>query len=127
MRVTKVFLKKVPPATAHARVVARGSFDLDDCFSVNCAVVRAESGLVVAMPSRRLTDRCPGCNAPTPVTGRFCGWCGVRLADGRAIVGADGAARKDADVAFPTVRWLRRRITDAVLAEHARASAGGPP
>ena len=84
----------------------------------NCLVIRdikvieGPAGLFVAMPSRKLMDRCPECAAKNPLRARFCNDCGVRLREYRGEVDERGRPRLYADIAHP----INQRARDFVQA-----------
>ena len=45
--------------------------------------IDGNKGLFVAMPSRKLHDRCPACAGKNHIRARFCNDCGHRLKEGR--------------------------------------------
>lgn len=54
----------------------------DDSFVVhNIRVIEKANGLLVAMPSHKVTAKCPTCQFKNPIDGRFCGHCGIRVQD----------------------------------------------
>jgi len=56
------------------------SITLDNAFVVrDLKVIEGIKGPFVAMPNRKLTDRCPQCHAKIPVRSKFCSECGHRL------------------------------------------------
>src|SRR5262249_36073704 len=69
----------------------------------------------VAMPSRKLTDRCPGCGSKNHLRARFCNQCGGKLDEDRATRDADGRVKLHADIAHPINSACREVIQSAVL------------
>ena len=77
-------------------------------------IIEGENGLFVAMPSRKVCDRCRACSAKTPLRARYCGHCGCRLPDGRGS--HNPKVRLHADIAHPIHRKAREFIEQAILA-----------
>src|SRR5262249_18523559 len=82
-------------------------------------IIEGAKGFFVAMPSRKLTDRCPNCGTKNHLRSRFCNQCGSRLDENRAIRDADGRAKLHADIAHPINSACREKIQSAVLASYA--------
>ena len=79
------------------------------------------------MPSRKLTDRCPGCGCKNHLRARFCNQCGGKLDEDRATRDADGRVKLHADIAHPINSACREIIQSAVLkAFHARRTSKQP-
>src|SRR5271155_5897586 len=84
------------------RLQAFCSVTFDDCFVIrDLKIIEGTKGSFVAMPSRKLTDRCPGCGCKNHLRARHCNQCGGRLDEDRATRGADGRAKLHADIAHP--------------------------
>jgi stage V sporulation protein G len=98
------------------RLQAFCSVTFDDCFVIrDLKIIEGTKGSFVAMPSRKLTDRCPGCGSKNHLRARHCNQCGGRLDEDRATRGADGRAKLHADIAHPINSACREVIQSAVL------------
>lgn len=98
------------------RLQAFCSVTFDDCFVIrDLKIIEGTKGSFVAMPSRKLTDRCPGCGCKNHLRARHCNQCGARLDEDRATRGADGRAKLHADIAHPINSACREVIQSAVL------------
>ncbi len=92
------------------------SITFDKCFVVrDLKIIRGTKGSFVAMPSRKLTDRCPKCGTKNQLRARFCNDCGVELYEDRAIKDDDGRAKLYADIAHPINSGCRDMIQRKVL------------
>lgn len=93
-------------------------------------IIEGANGYFIAMPSRKLTDRCPQCRQKNHLRAKFCNECGGRLDPGRNDRGGGGRLRLHADVAHPISQACRERLEDAVRrafeAELARIARGEP-
>lgn len=103
------------------RLLGFCSLTFDDMFVVrDLKIIEGTKGFFVAMPSRKLTDRCPECGCKNHLRARFCNHCGLALDDDRALrmtssrPGA-GKVKLHADVAHPIHARCRDLIQKAVL------------
>jgi stage V sporulation protein G len=98
------------------RLQAFCSITFDGSFVIrDLKIIQGTRGSFVAMPSRKLTDRCPKCSAKNHLRARFCNECGARLHEDRAIKGDDGRARLYADIAHPINSDCRESIQRQVI------------
>jgi stage V sporulation protein G len=89
---------------------------LDHCFVIrDLKIIDGQRGPFVAMPSRKLTDRCPKCSAKNHLRARYCNECGVRLDINRAARDEHGRSRLHTDIAHPINAACRQRMQDAIL------------
>ena len=92
------------------------SITFDKCFVIrDLKIIRGTKGSFVAMPSRKLTDRCTKCGTKNQLRARFCNDCGVELYEDRAIKDDDGRAKLYADIAHPINSGCRDMIQRKVL------------
>jgi stage V sporulation protein G len=80
-------------------------------------IIEGESGLFVAMPSRKVTAHCPRCQTKNHLKARFCNHCGIRLPQGRLPVDPQGRPRLYADIAHPVTQEFRDRLQRQVIEE----------
>lgn len=98
------------------RLLAFCSVTFDDAFVVrDLKIIEGSKGCFVAMPSRKLTDRCPSCGYKNHLRSRFCNQCGHKLDEDRATRDADGRAKLHADIAHPINSACREVIQTAVI------------
>src|SRR5260370_25653657 len=98
------------------RLQAFCSVTFDDAFVVrDLKIIEGPKGSFVAMPSRKLTDRCPQCGSKNHLRARFCNQCGGRLDEDRATRDADGRAKLHADIAHPINSPCPESIPSAVI------------
>jgi stage V sporulation protein G len=98
------------------RLQAFCSVTFDDAFVVrDLKIIEGTKGSFVAMPSRKLTDRCPQCGSKNHLRARHCNQCGGRLDEDRATRDADGRAKLHADIAHPINSACREVIQSAVI------------
>jgi len=114
VEITEVRIKLVQDN--NERLQAFCSVTFDDAFVVrDLKIIEGTKGSFVAMPSRKLTDRCPQCGCKNHLRARFCNQCGAKLDEDRAIRDADGRAKLHADIAHPINSACREVIQGAVI------------
>lgn len=98
------------------RLQAFCSVTFDDAFVIrDLKIIEGTKGSFVAMPSRKLTDRCPQCGTKNHLRSRHCNQCGGRLNEDRATRDTQGRAKLHADIAHPINSGCREIIQKAVL------------
>ena len=109
MDITEVRIKLMEDP--QERLQAFCSITFDHCFVIrDLKIIEGAKGSFVAMPSRKLTDRCPRCNTKNQLRALYCNQCGVQLLDNRAGKDADGRAKLYADIAHPINSRCRELI-----------------
>jgi stage V sporulation protein G len=93
----------------------------------NVRVIEKSDGLLVAMPSRKLTSKCPNCHFKNPIDNCYCGNCGTHLRDEATIKRVQRETKVHFDIAHPINPETRHKIEVAVLAAYHQACEQGPP
>lgn len=81
-------------------------------------IIEGTSGPFVAMPSRKLADRCQKCGCKNHLRANFCNECGNRLKDNRGGKDDKGRAKLHADIAHPINSRCREELQKKVLAAY---------
>lgn len=119
MQITEVRVKLMEDP--HERLMAFCSITIDACYVIrDLKLIQGKVGPFVAMPSRKLTDRCPRCHTKNHLRASYCNHCGVRLRDERAVKDEDGRAKLYADIAHPINPACRELIQTEVVAAYER-------
>jgi len=114
--ITEVRIKLMEDNNENERLQAFCSVTFDDAFVVrDLKIIEGTKGSFVAMPSRKLTDRCQGCGSKNHLRARFCNACGGKLDEDRATRDSDGRVKLHADIAHPINSACREVIQSAVL------------
>lgn len=114
MEITEVRIKLMDDP--QERLQAFCSITFDYCFVIrDLKIIEGAKGSFVAMPSRKLTDRCPQCNTKNYLRALHCNQCGVRLQEERAAKDDEGRAKLYADIAHPINSRCREMIQAQVL------------
>jgi stage V sporulation protein G len=112
--ITEVRIKLVEEN--NERLMAFCSVTLDNAFVIrDLKIIEGTKGLFVAMPSRKLTDRCPRCGSKNHLRARHCNSCGCHLDENRAPRDADGRAKLHADIAHPINSACREVMQMAII------------
>jgi stage V sporulation protein G len=100
------------------RLKAYCSLTFDDTFVIrDVKLIDGNDGLFLAMPSRKLADRCRRCGEKNHLRARFCNNCGSRLDENRHLHNHNGPGRPKlhADIAHPISVECRQEIERQVL------------
>jgi stage V sporulation protein G len=121
VEITEVRIKLMEDNSgSNERLQAFCSITFDDMYVIrDLKIIEGAKGFFVAMPSRKLTDRCSHCGTKNHLRSRFCNQCGSRLDENRALRDAEGRAKLHADIAHPINSGCREKIQAAVLAAYA--------
>jgi stage V sporulation protein G len=112
--ITEVRIKLVEEN--NERLMAFCSITLDNAFVIrDLKIIEGTKGLFVAMPSRKLTDRCNHCGSKNHLRSRFCNNCGHRLDENRASRDPEGRAKLHADIAHPINSTCREVMQNAII------------
>ncbi len=79
MEITEVRIKLMEDNSgSNERLQAFCSITFDDMFVIrDLKIIEGAKGFFVAMPSRKLTDRCHNCGTKNHLRSRFCNQCGM--------------------------------------------------
>ena len=118
MQLTEIRINLSDPR--QGRLKAFCSLTFDQTFVVrDVKLIDGPGGLFLAMPSRKLTDRCPRCSEKNHLRARFCNQCGGRLdehrAERHANNGHSGRFKLHADIAHPINVHCRQLIERSVI------------
>lgn len=114
MEITEVKVKLMSDKTD--RLLAFCTVTLDNEFVVrDLKIIEGTKGRFVAMPSRKLADKCPKCGGKNHLRAAYCNDCGARLNPQRAGHDERGRAKLHADIAHPINQACRERMQAAIL------------
>lgn len=117
MNISEIRVKLLPSKTDKLRAFA--SVTIDGCIVVrDIKIIEGAGGLFVAMPSRKLCDRCPSCGGKNHMRARYCNDCGTRLATDRSVPDDRGRPRLYADIAHPINQAAREFVQGRILAAY---------
>jgi stage V sporulation protein G len=114
MQITEIRVRLVPDNGQ--RLKAYCTITLDSEFVVrDLKIIEGNNGLFVAMPSRKLADRCNKCGAKNHLRARFCNECGAKLAENRILRDEAGKPKLNIDIAHPIDSQCRQRFETGVI------------
>ena len=114
MQISEIRIKLVGNRTDRLKAFCTITFD--NAFVVrDLKIIEGADAYFVAMPSRKLTDRCPACGSKNHLRARFCSDCGARLPENRAHRNVGGRTKLHADVAHPVNSESRNYIQSAII------------
>lgn len=115
MDITEVRIKLMD-TDPEERLLGFCSITFDHSFVIrDLKIIRGGKGFFVAMPSRKLTDRCPGCGGKNQLRATYCNHCGVQLENDRSYKQSNGKAKLYSDIAHPINSECRDLIQEKVL------------
>jgi stage V sporulation protein G len=106
------------------------SVTLNNAFVIkDLKIIQGDDVPFIAMPSRKITDKCGKCHYKNHLRAKFCNECGNKLSHNRADTDARGRAKLHFDLVHPIraeVRdYVHKAIIDAYHAEVERIRNGG--
>lgn len=114
MNITDIRIRLVGGKAERLRAFCSITFDGE--FVVrDLKIIDGPNGPFVAMPSRKLTDRCRNCGSKNALRARFCYECGVRLREAHIPRDEAGRPRMHVDVAHPINAACRERLQTAIV------------
>jgi len=128
MNITEIRIKLL--ASQRDKLRGFASVTIDDCLVIrDIKIIEGGRGLFVAMPSRKLCDRCPACAGKNPIRARYCNDCGHRLGVERGDIDDRGRPRLYADISHPINQaardYVQNRILEAYFDELERSKQEG--
>jgi stage V sporulation protein G len=106
------------------RLKAFCSLTFDHTFVIrDVKLIEGNDGLFLAMPSRKICDRCRSCGEKNHLRARYCNHCGSRLDETRHLRQAtngngEGRPKLHADIAHPINAQCRTLIERQVVAAY---------
>lgn len=127
MEITEVRVKLTE--NQNDKLQAFCSITLNNDFVIrDLKIIEGTKGVFVAMPSRKLADKCPRCSGKNHMRANFCNDCGARLPAERALKDERGRARLHADIAHPINAGMRGQVEKRVIeAYHAETDRSKQP
>ena len=114
MNITEVRIKLLDNQPDKLRGFA--SITIEDCLVIrDLKIIEGANGLFIAMPSRKLCDRCPACGCKNHLRARHCNDCGRRLSHDRGAQDERGRMRLYADISHPIHQAARNLVEGHVL------------
>jgi len=114
MNITEVRIKLLDNQPDKLRAFA--SITVDDCLVIrDLKIIEGTNGLFIAMPSRKMCDRCPSCGCKNHLRARHCNDCGKRLSSDRGGHDERGRIRLYADISHPIHQEARDLVEKCVL------------
>jgi stage V sporulation protein G len=114
MQISEIRIKLV--GNRSDRLKAFCSVTFDNSFVIrDLKIIEGSDGYFVAMPSRKLMDRCHACGAKNHLRAKFCNECGARLDENRARGRGGPRTKMHADVAHPINQESREYIQEEIV------------
>ncbi|MCM8757661.1 MAG: SpoVG family protein [Candidatus Omnitrophica bacterium] len=123
----RIFLKESPDK----KLKAYATVTFDNAFVVrNIKVIEGQSGLFIAMPSRRIKYPCPKCGFKNESRAKYCSQCATQLPLPQRPFGAKGinSQMEHKDIAHPITQsfreYLQKRVLEAYEKERSSRTSG---
>jgi stage V sporulation protein G len=116
VEITEVRIKLIGRRSDKLRAFCSVTFD--NSFVIrDLKVIEGQKGAFVAMPSRKVCERCSGCGCKNHLRAKFCNDCGGRLPVVAAAAPgeAEGRVKLHADIAHPINAGARETIQKRII------------
>ncbi|MFC1671771.1 SpoVG family protein [Planctomycetota bacterium] len=114
MEITDVKVRLVEGTKQKVRAFCSVTFD--DCFVVkDIKVIEGERSEFIAMPSRKISEKCGSCSRKNPVGSSFCSSCGSKLSESQR---GSGQASLYSDIAHPINSECRKMIQERIVSAY---------
>lgn len=114
MEISEVRVKLIGNPTD--RLKAFASVTLDGDFVIrDIKVIDGTDGVFVAMPSRKLAERCPKCKCKNHLRAKYCNECGALLEKNRLPRDKMGRIKLHADIAHPINTACRQQLQERIV------------
>ena len=128
MELTEIRIKLIRDKADKLRAFA--SVTIDQTLVIrDLKIIEGTHGLFVAMPSRKLCDRCHSCGGKNHLRARHCNDCGAKLREMRGRIDERGRPRLYADIAHPINQeardFVQGQVVVAYRAEKERSLEAG--
>lgn len=121
MKITNVKITPVGPGDRDG-LLAYCLLTFDDVFVVHdVRIVMVRGRIIVSMPDRKRTDRCPECDEKNHIQARYCNRCGGKLIPQPLQDGEGNRIRFLVDIAHPICPEFRAEIERAVTSAYREA------
>ena len=123
MEISEIRVKLVDHSGDKEKLLAFCTITFDNMFVVrDLKIISGPKGSFVAMPSRKLTDKCMSnrCGTKNHLRSRFCNECGRPLDPNRAGKDERGRAKLHTDIAHPIHAAARHEIEQQILMSFGR-------
>ncbi|MBU0755695.1 MAG: SpoVG family protein [Planctomycetes bacterium] len=114
MEITEVRVKLMNDKDEKLQAFCSVTFN-DDFVIRDLKIIGGTKGAFVAMPSRKLMDRCPKCYGKNHLRARYCNDCGTKLNPNRADQDRRGRARLHTDIAHPINSRCREEMQQRII------------
>lgn len=123
MKITEVRI--FPTESKDGKLKAFATMTFDDWFVVrNVKVIQGNSGLFVAMPSRKAVDACGKCRFKNVIGSKYCNQCGSEQRTQVFSAGAENEKyNSHMDIAHPITQECRVYIQEQILKAYNENSA----
>lgn len=114
MEITEVRIKLIGRRSDKLRAFC--SITFDNSFAIrDLKVIEGQKGAFVAMPSRKVCERCARCGCKNHLRAKFCNDCGSRLPVAASPTEGDGRIKLHADIAHPINAAARETIQKRII------------
>jgi len=122
----RIFLKDSPDK----KLKAYATVTFDNAFVVrNIKVIEGNSGLFIAMPSRKIKQPCPKCGFKNELRSKYCNQCAAGLPMISRPTSPDAATNSQLehkDIAHPITQSFREYLQKRVLEGYEQEKIKGP-
>ncbi|HZE99567.1 MAG TPA: SpoVG family protein [Planctomycetota bacterium] len=127
MEITEVRIKLIGRRSDKLRAFCSVTFD--NAFVIrDLKIIEGQKGAFVAMPSRKISERCARCGCKNHLRAKFCNDCGSRLPVA-AVPEGEARIKLHADIAHPinaaSRESMQKRIIDAYTEELEKSKLPG--
>ena len=116
MTITDCRIKLAEPNSE--RLLAFATICIDYVFVIHdLKIIDGNDHTFIAMPSRKLTDKCHRCGTKNHLRADYCNRCGAKL-DPRRAQSDEGKVKFHADICHPIANECRDVMQKAIVAEY---------
>jgi stage V sporulation protein G len=121
----RIILKDSPDK----KLKAYATVTFDNAFVVrNIKVIEGNTGLFIAMPSRKVKHPCPKCSFKNELRSKYCNQCGTQLPQTTRPIEqeVESAQSEHKDIAHPITQSFREYLQKKILSAYEQEKLKGP-